>query len=176
MSLKDQLLKSGLVSKKQLQKSEASKKKQEHDSKKNSQLAQKLNEEKLKDAAIIEEERLKRQELDKELNKKRDALILQREHYFRAIQLINSNSLNSRSAPENYYFAENNFIRKVVVTPWQREMLARGKFGIAKPNDDLNEYIIIPLAIARVLQDIAPLMLIVLHSEIDDTVELDLSI
>lgn len=173
MSLKDQLLKAGLVSKKQAQQAEANKRKLEHDAKKNQDIAQKLNEEKNKELNLIEEEKKQRQELDKELNKKRDALISLRENYYRAIQSINSNSLNITNANENYFFAERNFVRKVLVTPWQREMLARGKFGIAKPHEETNEYIIIPLATAKLLQDIFPEKLIVLHSEIEDNVEIE---
>ncbi|MES2615251.1 MAG: DUF2058 family protein [Bdellovibrionota bacterium] len=174
MSLKDQLLKAGLVTKKQAQQTEANKRKQEHDSKRNVELAQKLSQEKQKELELIEEEKRKRQELDKELNKKRDALILQRENVYRAVQSINSNSLNTREANEKYFFAENNFVRAVYVTPWQREMLARGKFAIAKPYEDIREYVIIPLVTAKLLQDIYPQKLIVLHSIIEDDVELDL--
>ncbi len=173
-SLKDQLLKAGLVSKKQVQQTEANKKKQEHDSKKNNELAQKLNLEKENELKLLEEEKRKRQELDKELNKKRDELILQRETALRAVQTINSNSLNLRDAREKYFFAENNFVRKVLVTPWQREMLARGKYAITKPHAETEEYIIVPLSTAKLLLDISPQKVIVLHSEIEDTVELDI--
>lgn len=173
MSLKDQLLKAGLVTKKQAQKSESSKRKEEHDSKKNQILAQQLEQEKQQALKLIEEEKKQRQELDKELNKKRDALILQRENTYRAIQTINSNSLNLRDAHDAYYFAEGNIIRKVLVTPWQREMLARGKYAITKPNEDSEEYIIVPLSTAKLLLEIYPEKLIVLHSEIDDNQEID---
>ena len=174
MSLKDQLLKAGLVTKKQAQQTDANKRKQEHDSRKNQDLASKLSDEKQKELALIEEEKRNRQELDKELNKKRDALILQREHLYRALQSINSNSLNLRKATEKYFFAEGNFIRKVLVDSWQREMLARGKFGIARPHEDTDEFVIVPLGTAKLLLDIYPEKLIVLHSMIDDSVEIDL--
>jgi uncharacterized protein YaiL (DUF2058 family) len=149
MSLKDQLLKAGLITKKQAQKSDANKRKQEHDSKKNQTLAQQLTLEKQEELDKIEQEKKARQELDKELNKKRDQLILQRENYYRAIQTINSNSLNDRNANEFYFFAEENKVRKVAVTPWQREMLARGKFAIARPYEDTDEFIIVSSNIAR---------------------------
>ena len=174
MSLKDQLLKAGLVTKKQAQKTESNKRKQEHDSKKNISLAKELSSEKQLELERIEKERQERQERDKELNKKRDALILQREHFYRAVQTINSQCLNTRDAKENYYFAENLFVRKVLVTPLQREMLARGKYAIAKPEDDVDEFMIVPLSTAKLLQSIYPSKLIVLHSEIDDNVELEI--
>lgn len=173
MSLKDQLLKAGLVSKKQAQQAEANKRKQEHDSKKNQVLAQKLDEEKKQELSLIEEEKRQRQELDKELNKKRDLLIAQRENLHRAIQSINSNSLNTRNAVEYYFFAEKNFVRKVLVTSWQREMLARGKYGIARPHEEVDEFVIVPLLTAKLLLNIYPEKLIVLHSEINDDMELE---
>ena len=59
MSLRDQLLKAGLVSKKQAQKVEASNRKQGHDSKKNKELADALQAEKQLELDKIEEEKNK---------------------------------------------------------------------------------------------------------------------
>ncbi len=174
MSLKDQLLKAGLVSKKQAQQAESNKRKQEHDAKKNAELAQKLNQSQQIELERIAEEKRFQQERDKELNKKRDALIAQREHIYRAIQAINSKSLNTREASEPYYFAQGRCVKKVMVTPWQREMLARGKCGIAQPHPDVQEFVIIPLATAHLIRDIYAEKLIVLHPAIDDSEELDL--
>ncbi|KAB8031876.1 DUF2058 family protein [Fluviispira multicolorata] len=173
MSLRDQLLKAGLVSKKQAQKTEAANRKQTHDSKKNKELADKLNDEKQSEIHKIEEEKNTRRELDRELNRQRDLLMSQRESYYRSLQILNSKSLNDRSASECYFFAEGKKIRKVMVNSWQREMLARGKMGIGKPHSEIDEFVIIPLTAARVLNDIYPQKLITLHSEIDDTEELE---
>ena len=164
MSLRDQLLKAGLVSKKQAQKAEALNKKQGHDSKKNKELAEVLSAEKQSEIDKIEEEKNKRRELDKELNKQRDILIHHRETLYRARQILNSNCLNDRKAQQAYYFAEKRTIRKVMVTAWQREMLARGKMGIGKPMEDVDEFYIIPLSAAKIIRDIAPNSLITLHS------------
>lgn len=174
MSLRDQLLKAGLVSKKQAQKAEAMDRKQSHDSKKNKELADVLNAEKQSEIDKIEEEKNKRKDLDKELNKQRDLLIYQRESFYRTRQILNSNCLNDRSANEPYYFEESGKIRKVMVTPWQREMLARGKLGIGRPLDDVDEFFIIPLFAAKIIKDIAPQRLLTLYPELDDTQEIDL--
>jgi len=174
MSLRDQLLKAGLVSKKQAQKVEANHRKQSHDSKKNSDLAEALSVEKQKELDKIEEEKRQRKELDKDLNKQRDLMIHQREIYFRARQILNSNCLNSPSATEAYFFEENLKVRKVMVTAWQREMLARGKMGIGRMQDDVDEFYIIPLFSAKIINEIAPQKLITLHSELDDSDEIDL--
>jgi uncharacterized protein len=174
MSLRDQLLKAGLVSKKQAQKVDATNRKQGHDSKKNKELADALGAEKQSELEKIEEEKSKRKELDKELNKQRDLLIQQRESFYRVRQILNSNCLNDRSAKEPYYFEENSKVRKVMVTAWQREMLARGKLGIGRPIEDVDEFYIIPLFAAKIIKDIAPQRLLTLHSELDDSQEIDL--
>ena len=174
MSLRDQLLKAGLVSKKQAQKVDALNRKQGHDSKKNKELADALNAEKQSELDKIEEEKNKRKEQDKELNKQRDLLIQQREAIYRVRQILSSNCLNDRNATEPYYFEENSKIRKVLVTAWQREMLARGKLGIGRPLDEVDEFYIIPLFAARIIKDISPQRLLTLHSELDDTEEIDL--
>jgi uncharacterized protein YaiL (DUF2058 family) len=168
MSLKDQLLKAGLVSKKQAQKSESQKRKQEHDSKKNLALAQVLNAEKQRELEAIEQEARERQERDKELNKQRDSLMAQREYLYRSLQLINSNTLNTRDASECYFFQEGRFVRKILVTAWQREMLARGKFAIARPHEEIDEFVLLPLSCAKLIQEIYPSKLLLLHSELDD--------
>lgn len=176
MSLRDQLLKAGLVSKKQAQKVEASNRKQGHDSKKNKELADTLLAEKQLELDKIEEEKSLRKELDKELNKQRDLMILQRESFYRARQILNSNCLNVRNANEAYFFEEKRKIRKVMVTAWQREMLARGKFGIGRLQDDVDEYYIIPLFAAKIIQEISPQSLLTLHSELDDSEEIEMDL
>ncbi|MGY3803871.1 DUF2058 family protein [Pigmentibacter ruber] len=174
MSLRDQLLKAGLVSKKQAQKVEASNRKQEHDSKKNKQLADTIEAEKKAELEKIEIEKNKQKEIDKELNKQRDLMVQQRELIYRARQILNSNCLNSPNASEPYYFAEDKYVRKVLVTPWQREMLARGKLGIGRPLDEVDEFYIVPLSAAKIIKEISPLRLITLHSELDDSEDIEL--
>ena len=171
MNLKDQLLKAGLISKKQAQKAESSQKKQEHDAKKNKQLANKLNEEKQFEIQQIEEAAHKRKELDKELNKKRDLMLQQRESFYRARQLIYSNALNHKTAEELYFFSEGKYVRKVFINAWQREMLARGKIGIARVDKENGEFILIPLSVAKIIHEIYPENLIILHTEVADNEE-----
>jgi len=173
MSLRDQLLKAGLVSKKQVSQVDSQKKKQDHDSKKNQELAQKIQRDKEQDAAAIEEEKRRQQERDKELNRQHLQMLAERESYYRAKQILNSNSKNEQKAPEPYFFAEGNIIRKVMVTPWQREMLARGKMGIGRLSADVDEFIIIPLDSAKTLRDICPSMLLCLFNEISFDEELN---
>jgi uncharacterized protein YaiL (DUF2058 family) len=173
MSLREQLFKAGLISKKQAQKVEAINRKQGHDSKKNKQLEAQLNAQKKEELENILQEQNQRKQLDKELNHKRDLFIQERENIYRIRQILNSNSLNDRNAQELYFFLEGKYVRKVSVTPWQREMLARGKMGIGRPVEGVDEFVIIPLAAAKIVQDICPQKLLTLHSELPLFVELE---
>lgn len=173
MGLRDQLLKAGLVTKKQALQSESAKKKQEHDIKKSKELEEKLTAQSKSDLQAIEQEKAHRIELDKELNRKRDQMIAQRESYYRSMQLLNSNNLLSRSAGEMYFFAEGKVVRKIMVTAWQKEMLARGKLGIGKPMEEVDEFVLVPLDCAKMIMQIYPSKIITLHSELNDEDEID---
>lgn len=168
MSLRDQLLKAGLASKKQAQQAESQKRKQEHDAKKNKELEQKLKQEQETTLKEIELNAQERRELDWQLNKNRDQLLAQRESLFRAKQLLRSQAVNQRQAQECYFFAEGNSVRRVMVTPWQREMLARGKLGIGKLEEDIDEFLIVPLECAKLVLEICPAKILSLHSEVDE--------
>lgn len=173
MSLRDQLLKAGLVTKKQAQQSESAKKKQEHDIKKSKELETKITAQSKIELQEIEQEKAKRIELDKELNRKRDQMIAQREAYYRALQLLNSKNILSSQAQDFYFFAEGNVVRKIMVTAWQREMLARGKLGIGKPNEDVDEFVLVPLDCVLLVRQIYPTKIVTLHSELNDDDEID---
>ena len=173
MSLREQLLKAGLVSKKQAQNAEANLRKQEHDAKKNQEFAQKRDAEKSAELEQIHAEKEHQKELDKERNRARDQLVADRESYYRAIQILNSNSIHICHDGEPYYFLEGQTtIRKVLVTPWQKEMLARGKMGIGRPREEVEEFVLIPGDIAKNLLSIYPSKLILLHSSMEDNEEI----
>lgn len=168
MNLREQFLKSGLITKKQANKASAEQKRQDHLLKKDKSLLEESNAVKLKEAQAYETELEKQKERDKELNKKRDAMLAQREQMFRAREIINRHAQNSKSAQELYFFAEKNAVRKTYVTPWQREMLARGAYAIAKPDELVHDYVIIPRQFAQTVLSICPEKIIVLHSEVND--------
>ncbi len=171
-SLKEQLLKSGLINKKQSQQTHASQKKTEHDAKKNKDLATQLAEEKQKEFKSIEAEKEKRRFLDLELNKKRDQMILERENFYRCQQLIHSQALQPASSPFYYFFREGHFVRKIPILPWQNEWIVRGKFSIARIHPDVDEFFLIPRYAATKVQDFCPQMVLVFYSEISDNTEI----
>lgn len=174
MSLRDQFLKSGLITKQQAKKIHVEKNKQEHLLRKDKSLLQTAEAEKQKEAQALALEFEKQREIDRALNKKRDQMLAQREQMYRARQLMNSNAQNLRSAEELYFFPENNFVRKVYVSAFQRELLARGALCIARAEAHIDDFILLPRETAKILLDICPEKIIVLHSEIENFDELTL--
>lgn len=176
MSLRDQFLKAGLVSKKQAKQAEAQAKNKEHQAKKNKVVAEELAAEKEEELRRIEAKRLEKHQSDLELNLKREQLRIERENFLRCRQLLKSNAANEMRASEVYYFLESDrFVRKVLVTSWQREMLARGKMAIGRMSEQVDEFVIIPYAVAQTILDLHPGFIITLHTQIADEREVQLA-
>ncbi|MEY3901926.1 MAG: hypothetical protein RL189_1232 [Pseudomonadota bacterium] len=176
MSLRDQFLKAGLVSKKQAKQAESQAKQKEHQAKKNKVVADEVAAEREADLREIERERLEKQQHDRELNMIREQQRLERENYLRCLQLMKSNAANENRASEIYYFLESGrFVRKVMVTPWQREMLARGKMAIGRLTELVDEFVIIPYTVAQTVMNLHPSLVITLHSEVADDREVQLA-
>jgi uncharacterized protein YaiL (DUF2058 family) len=173
MGLRDQLLKAGLVSKKQAKKADAEVKRQDHEAKKSKVVAGQVATEKELELIAIEEEAAKKREHDLQLNMEREAERARKEAWYRCRQLLRSNVLNERRAVVPYYFAERErFVRTVYVTEYQKELLARGKLAIGRPEEDVDDFVIIPLYTAQTVQRLCPEMLVCLHSEVEDSVDL----
>jgi len=168
MNLREQFLKSGLITKKQSNKFDAEKKRQEHLQKKDRALQDLAQKNKEKELAEINLKLEEQKQKDKELNKLRDKLLEQREQIFRARQIINTHAQNQKNAEECYFFLENKYIRRVFVTGWQREMLARGLLAIAKPDEQIDDFVIIESQYAKNVLDICSEKIIVLHSEMEN--------
>lgn len=173
MSLRDQLLKAGLVSKKQAKQADQQAKQQEHQSKKNKTVAKEVESRREEELRQIEEERLAKQRLDLELNLQREQKRVERENVLRCVQLMKSNAENLRSAQEIYYFVEQQkYVRKVFVTPWQREMLARGRMAIGRIDEHVDEFVILPYHVANTVLELNPEMIVTLHSAVSDDTDL----
>jgi uncharacterized protein YaiL (DUF2058 family) len=169
MSLRDQLLKAGLVSKKQAKQADTQTKFQEHQAKKSKVVAKELEAQRDEELRRLEEERAAKQKADFELNLQREQKRLEREGMLRCVQLMKSNAVNERAARDNYYFLESNrFVRKVQVTPWQREMLARGRMAIGRVYEQVDEFVILPYNIAQTVLELNPAMILTLHSAVSD--------
>ncbi len=170
MGLREQLLKAGLVSKKQAQKADATARKTEHQVHKNVQTAKELQIEKEAEEKALQVERDRKREEDRIRNLEIEAQRLDRERTHRVRQLINSNDMQDRSAEERYYFtAKGQTMRSLLVTPFQREMIARGKIAIVATDDsDEREYVLVPTPTARTILSIMPTRFALLHKAIED--------
>jgi uncharacterized protein YaiL (DUF2058 family) len=170
MGLREQLLKAGLVSKKQAQKADATARKTEHQVHKNVQTAKELQSQKEAEEKAVQLERDRKREEDRLRNLEIEAQRLEREKTHRIRQLINSNDLQERSAEERYYFtAKGHTMRSLLVTPFQREMIARGKIAIVATDDsDDREYVLVPTPTARTILQITPNRFALLHKAIED--------
>ncbi len=176
MSLRDQFLKAGLVSKKQAKQAETQAKQKEHQAKKNKIVAQELAAERDDELRAIEEQKLDKQRQDFELNMRREQMRIERENFLRCLQLMKSNAVNESRANEVYYFLESDrFVRKVMVTAWQREMLARGKMAIARLSELVDEFLILPYTTAQTVMGLHSGFIITLHSEVSDDGEVQLA-
>ncbi|MFK7872270.1 MAG: DUF2058 family protein [Oligoflexales bacterium] len=119
-SLRDQLLKKGVVTKKQAKKARIEarldKKKGHDDTQKIQQVIQ----------AQKDVEKLRVQELNRRLEEEKKA----REQLARAVDIAHSQNILDRPGPIFYYFAVDKSIKHIQVTNQQRELLARGYAAI----------------------------------------------
>lgn len=176
MSLRDQFLKAGLVSKKQAKQAETQAKQKEHQAKKNKVVAQEIAAEREDELRAIEEQRIEKQKYDLELNMRREQQRIERENFLRCLQLMKSNAVNESRANETYYFLESDrYVRKVMVTAWQREMLARGKMAIGRLSELVDEFVILPYNTAQTVMELHPDFIITLHSKVSDDREVQLA-
>lgn len=172
MSLREQLLKAGLVNKKQAKKAENQSRQQEHNAKKNRSAALELQAQRDNEMRLIEEQRLAKQQQDLALNLERERVRIERENALRCVQLMKSNGINERNASDAYFFLEEErFVRKVMVTGWQREMLARGRLAIGRIYENVDEFVILPYDVAQTVLQLNPEYILTLHSAVADDAE-----
>ena len=137
----DQLLKTGLVSKKQAHKARQDKNKQQHS--KNSNVT---DETKIK-VQRAAEEKAKR---DRELNKKRVEQQRQKAISIEINQLITSNCLSRDENCEIVYnFEHNKKIKRIYINAEMKQQIINGQLGIARIE---GRYELVPLDIAEKIQ------------------------
>lgn len=143
-AFQDQLLKTGLVSKKQAHKAKqdkSKKNKQQHSKKENVADETKI---KVQQAA---EEKAKR---DRELNKKKIEQARQKAISIEINQLITSNCLSRDENCEIIYnFEHNNKVNRIYINAEMKQQLINGKLGIARIE---GRYELVPQIIAEKIQ------------------------
>ncbi|HCB14302.1 MAG TPA: DUF2058 domain-containing protein [Gammaproteobacteria bacterium] len=173
MSLRDELLKAGLVSADKAKKQDSDTRKQDHQRKKSKTLV-------MEEAARQEEvrrqaaaEAARKRERDRQLNLEREAEKHRRELAARARQLIDSHRLNESDAEVLYNFldSDGHWIRAIRVTPAQCKGLAMGQLSIVRGDRHEFDFALIPREIAIKLDEFAAERVLVLHARSENQVE-----
>lgn len=166
MSLRDELLKAGLVSAAKAKKLNADTRKQDYQRNKSKALAEEAaQQEEIRQQAEIEAAR--KRERDRQLNLEREAEKQRREHSARARQLIDSHRLNHPDAEILYNFldSDGHWIRAIRVLPPQRQGLAMGHLAIVRGDRHEFDFPLTSRDLALKLVEFAPERVLVLHPE-----------
>lgn len=169
MSLRDELLKAGLVSADKAKKLDSDGRKQDHQRKKNQALAAEEAARQAETRRQVEAEATRKREQDRKLNLEREAEKKQRESIARARQLIDGHRLNDPQAEifYNFFDSDGHWIRAIRVTPSQRRALAMGRLAILRGDRDEFDFSLAPREIAMKLAEFAPDRVMALHPEGD---------
>lgn len=168
MSLRDELLKAGLVSADKAKKLESDTRTQEHQRKKNKALATEEAARQAEARRRAEVEAARKREQDRQLNQKREAEKQRREQSARARQLIDGHRLNEPEAEILYNFQDGRFIRSIRVTLAQRKALAMGRLAILRGYRGEFDFPLVPRETAQKLADFAPESVLLLYPESGD--------
>jgi uncharacterized protein YaiL (DUF2058 family) len=157
MSLRDQLLKSGLADKNKAKKAEKEAKKRQH---------QKLQ---APDASTdeiskeIAERNRRQQEADRERNRLREEEKRKREAIHRAMDIMVSGDLRETSADIPYYFIhQENRISEILVTELQQNQLAEGSLAIVSFDPEFR-YFLVDASNADKIRSCAPHFILCWH-------------
>ncbi len=169
MSLRDELLKAGLVSADKAKKLESDTRNQEHQRKKSKALSAEEAARQTEARQRAEAEAARKREQDRRLNLEREAEKKRRELAARAHQLIDSHRLNDPKAEIFYNFIDRDghWIRAIRVTPTQRQALAMGRLAILRGDRNEFDFPLLPREIAHKLAEFVPERLLLLHPESD---------
>lgn len=167
MSLRDELLKAGLVAADRAKKFESSHRKQEHQRKKGQEAAAQEAARQAEAHRQAEAETARKREQDRRLNLEREAEKKVRELAARARQLIDAHRLNDPEAEIFYNFLDRDghWIRAIRVTPTQRRGLALGHLAILRGDRHEFDFLLAARETAAKLTEFAAERVLVLHPE-----------
>jgi uncharacterized protein YaiL (DUF2058 family) len=169
MSLRDELLKVGLVSADKAKKLDSDTRKQDYQRKKSQALAVEAAARQAEIRRQAEAEAARKRERDRQLNLEREAEKQRRERAARAQQLIDSHRLNNPDAEIFYNFldSDGHWIRAIRVLPPQRKGLAMGRLAIVRGDRHEFDFTLVPRDIALKLAEFASERVLLLHPESD---------
>lgn len=165
MSLRDELLKAGLVSSDKAKKLDSDGRKQDYQRKKGKALTPEEEAQRVEARQQAEADGARKREQDRQLNLAREAEKQHREQIARARQLIEAHRINDPEAEVAYNFQDGNRIRTVRVTPPQRKALAMGRLAIVRGDRREFDFALVPREIAQKLAEFAPDRVLLLHPE-----------
>ena len=140
----DQLIKTGLVSKKQIHKAKTAKSQKSKQERSSNEV--RVDETKLK----IQQAAAEKAKLDKELNQKKELQAQQKANSAAINQLITSNKLNrSENCEIAYNFEHNKKVKRIYVNEEMKQQIIDGKLGIARID---GIYELVPRDIAEKIQ------------------------
>jgi uncharacterized protein YaiL (DUF2058 family) len=168
VSLRDELLKAGLVSADKAKKLDSDGRKQDHQRKKNQALAAEEAARQAKTRRQAEAEAAHKREQDRRLNLEREAEKKQRELIARARQLIDGHRLNDPQAEIPYNFQDGRTIRSIRVTASQRKALAMGRLAVVYSNRGEFDFSLVSRETALKLAEFMPERVVLLHPESGD--------
>jgi uncharacterized protein len=139
-SLRDQLLKAGLVNEKQANKAKQEKRKQAKQQRKNKTAA-------LSDTQLHAQQALaEKTEHDRRLNRERQQASERKAREAQIKQLIETNRLSIKDGEIPYHFEDDKKIKKIYVPEGIREQLAGGRLAIVRSD---TRYDVVPVAVAE---------------------------
>lgn len=154
-SLREQLLRTGLVSKERVNEVEKQAKSKVHqevkERKKKQGVAVPVDTEAV--AYLVAQAREEETARTKELNRQREAERQKKELWAQARQLIEFFHLNEPDANLTYYFTEGKWVRHILVNAKQRHQLACGQLGIGVLDE---HYYLLPVAVVEKLLERVP--------------------
>ncbi len=165
MSLRDELLKAGLVSADKAKKLESDTRNQEYQRKKSKALSAEEAGRQAEARQRAEAEAARKREQDRQLNQKREAEKQRREQAARARQLIDGHRLNEPEADVLYNFQDGRYVRSIRVTPPQRKALALGRLAIVRGDRNEFDFPLVPRETALKLAEFSPERVLLLHPE-----------
>ncbi len=165
MSLREQLLKAGLVTADKVKQVERDTRKQGHKVKKDKTEAVVEQARKAEAERQRAEAEQRKREQDRELNRQRELARNRKAMLARVRQLIDSNRQNDPKAEQLYNFQDGRKIRRVRATPQQQNLLALGRLGIARNPHDPFDFPIVPRATALKLQALGAEHVVLLYEE-----------
>ena len=165
MSLRDQLLKAGLVSQEAVKKLESDKRRKNHQGKKDKRIGKAEAAQKAAQQQQLEQAARQKREQDRKLNQVQNTERQRKANRATILDLLGKHRTNEKNANQVYNFQDGRYIRRVNVTDQQLFLITYGQVGIVRNPKDVFDYPIVPREIALKIAQLDERSVVVLHNE-----------